>query len=86
MAPSSELGVRELAQAIRRGDLASEALVEELLARCDRLIAQRIHQPRARTGARRGPGDGLRRRGVHPSCGGFGDIAIVEIPRRSSSG
>src|SRR5258708_15820031 len=29
-----ELGVRELAQAIRSGDLTSEALVEELLARC----------------------------------------------------
>src|ERR1700704_3644810 len=34
MKPLSELGVSELAQAIRRGDLASEALVEELLARC----------------------------------------------------
>src|SRR5712671_984277 len=34
MATMSEFGVTELAQAIRSGDLTSEALVEELLARC----------------------------------------------------
>ena len=39
MSAVCELGLRELAQAIAAGDLASEALAEELLARCERASA-----------------------------------------------
>src|SRR5882672_2123552 len=65
MATIFELGVTELAQAIRSGDLTSEALVDELLARCAAASSLNafisLEPDRVRAAARRA--DEHRRRG-----------------------
>jgi Asp-tRNA(Asn)/Glu-tRNA(Gln) amidotransferase A subunit family amidase len=65
MTTQSELSVRELAQAIRGGDLTSEALVDELLARCAAASSLNafitLEPDRVRAAARRA--DEQRRRG-----------------------